>query len=142
MVHETGVHAVDALAAVGRDPAMPVPIAPVPIAPVPIAPVPIATDGMDEFLDNLPCAAYFAPAVNELRGTVETLAFVATDQPVRWRVTLGPDRFRWDHDDAPTDATIAAAADLLLVVYSRLPSAGMVTGDAAVAEQWLRHASI
>jgi len=128
MVHETGVHAIDALAALGAPLALP---------------REQAIDGIDEFLDNLPCAAYFSPSVDELRGHGETLAFAPTDGPVRWRITLEPERFRWDHDDAPADATIAApASDLLLAIYGRTASDGMLSGNETLTAHWLKHASI
>ncbi len=132
MLHETTVHRVDAEIASGREP---------------LITGPVAVDGIDEFLDNLPCAVYFAPAVAELKGEGERLSFVAPDVGVTWSVALGPDGFEWDHgdsDDPPTVRVSAAAADLLLVLYGRHPVADWATveGDAAVLERWLANSSI
>ena len=71
MVHETAVHRVDAELALGR-PA--------------VLDAEIAVDAVDELLDNLPHAAYFAPKVAELKGEGEVLAFVGGDAALveRW----------------------------------------------------------
>src|SRR5205814_1893884 len=80
-------------------------------------------DGIDELLDNLPSAAYFAPKVAELRGAGETLCVSATDTGTSWRITLEPERFWWEHDGAGADTVVRGAApDLLLMLYGRLPS--------------------
>ena len=59
----------------------------------------VAVDGIDEFLDNLPGAAYFAPSVTELKGD-GTLAWHATDTGDRWRIRLEAERFSWARDPA------------------------------------------
>ena len=131
MVHETAVHRVDALLAVGAEPSVP---------------AAQATDGIDELLDNLPCAAYFAAGVKELLGDGHTLAFDATDTGVRWSVVLGDDGFRWDHEHRAAAAELRApAADLLLVLYGRLPPDApsvTVAGDAELVRHWLAHSSL
>jgi uncharacterized protein (TIGR03083 family) len=133
MVHETTVHRADAELAAGRHP---------------VIDGDVAVDGIDELLDNLPCAAYFAPAVASLTGAGEQLAFVATDDGVDWRITLGPDGFSWEHGDgdgAGAAATIrtAAAGDLELVLYGRIGiehDAVSTAGDPALVERWLTNA--
>lgn len=70
MLHESTVHRADAEFAVGREPD--------------IDPA-VAVDGVDEFLDNLPHAAYFAPAVTELKGDGDRIVWRAEDAGERWQ---------------------------------------------------------
>lgn len=129
MLHETGVHRADAELALGRQPAFD---------------AELAADGVDELLDNLPHAAYFAPKVAELRGGGEQLAFVTAD--ASWAITLEPEGFRWTRgESAGATATLGApsAGDLLLTLYRRRPpAAGEVTGDGSLVEHWLAHSSL
>jgi uncharacterized protein (TIGR03083 family) len=131
MVFETGIHRADAELALGLPGA----------ALLGGFEPDLGADGVDEFLDNLPHAAYFSPSVKELTGDGEVLALSAPDAAVEWRVVLGTDGFTWSRagtDDAV--ATIAApAVTLLLVLYRRLPldAAGVeIAGDRRLAERW------
>ena len=138
MLHETTVHRVDAELALGRTPEVDAGAA---------VDGPVAVDGIDEFLDNLPHAASFAPGVKELRGTGEVLRFGAVDAGVDWFVRLDPGGFTWAHDGdaAPSAAVEAAAGDVLLLMYGRgAPDSDGVTvsGDRAVLDHWLGHAAI
>lgn len=85
----------------------------------------LAVDGIDEFLVNLPFATFFAPKVANLRGPDRTIRFHTTDGDDAWLVRLRPDGFGLDsaHPAPDTaDATVrGTAADLLLLVYGRLP---------------------
>ncbi|MFI9274940.1 maleylpyruvate isomerase family mycothiol-dependent enzyme [Kitasatospora sp. NPDC052896] len=106
MLCETLVHRADAELALGRRPE--------------IDPA-LARDGVDEFLVNLPFAAFFAPGTAKLRGTDRTIRFSRTDGEGDWLVRLGPDGFGLDPKGGPADATVrGAAADLLLLLYGRL----------------------
>jgi uncharacterized protein (TIGR03083 family) len=129
MVHETGVHRADAELALGR-----------PAGFDPEA----AADGVDELLDNIPQATYFAPHVANLRGTGELVAFRTPD--TSWTITLQPDDYGWFRDDVPdADAVLAApsAGDLLLTLYGRrAPAPGEITGDAALVERWLANSTL
>ena len=130
MLFETTIHRADAEFAVGA---------------VPSIDEDVATDGIDEFLDNLPHAAYFSPTVAELTGSGEALAFDAGS--TQWRIELGPDGFAWSHEDGSgAEARIsAAAADLLLVLYGRRPlnDPGVtVEGHQALVDRWLTNAKI
>ena len=132
MVHETGVHRADAEFTTGRTPTFD---------------PGIAADGVDELLDNLPHAAYFAPQVAELRGSGEALAFVARDVDTAWRIELGPDGFSWTRAAAGADAdatlTAATAGELLLTVYGRRPvEPGEVAGDRTLVDRWIANSSI
>ncbi len=129
MVHETGVHRADAELALDQ---------------VPRFDPEIAADGIDELLDNIPEASYFAPGVLELKGDGEVLAFHATDAGVAWRVELGPDGFTWARTQPPVgdaDATVAApAGDLLLMLYGRLPAT--VEGSEELWQDWRTNSAL
>lgn len=131
MLHETTVHRADAEFALGINPA--------------VQPD-RAADGVDEFLDNLPCAVYFAPNVEHLKGEGETLAFVADDAGTAWLVTLGTDGFTWARArGAATVQVTGSAGDLLLLLYGRRrPDEGRfaVEGDRATLDFWLANSSI
>lgn len=132
MVHETEVHRADARFAAGEEPTVE---------------TWIAIDGIDEFLDNLPHAEYFAPRVAELRGTGDVLAFVETTSGTRWTITLGPDGFSWDHSGADAGVTVqGSASDLVLLVYGRLgpddDGRFRITGDRALLDFWRERSSI
>ncbi|MCF3101743.1 maleylpyruvate isomerase family mycothiol-dependent enzyme [Streptomyces roseoverticillatus] len=128
MLFETLVHRADAELALGRTPV--------------IDPA-LATDGVDEFLVNLPFATPFAPGVAELRGTGETLRFRCTDTDGDWTVRLRPDGFGLEPSPAGADATVqGSAADLLLLVYGRLhrdAPAFEVSGDEDLLKRWAAH---
>lgn len=128
MVHELGVHRADAELALGIEVAM--------------DPA-VAADGVDELLDNLPHAQYFAPDVAKLRGTGQVLAFRATDSGDTWRITLDPDRFSWARGPVDgADATVEAPArDLLLGLYGR-PACVCVAGDDDLFDLWSRNSAI
>ncbi|MFJ1704792.1 maleylpyruvate isomerase family mycothiol-dependent enzyme [Kitasatospora sp. NPDC088346] len=107
----------------------------------------LALDGIDEFLVNLPFAGIFAPRVAELRGTGETVRFHATDGdpdgPGDWWVRLRPDGFGLDpaaRTAQAADATVrGTAADLLLLLYGRLPhdaAAFTLDGDRELLARW------
>lgn len=131
MLHETTVHRADAELALGHSPSID---------------ADIAVDGLDELLENLPRAAYFAPDVEKLRGDGESLRFRAVDADVQWRVVLWPDRFTWDHEGGDATVTVATtAADLLLLAYGRLSpddTRFAVSGDQGVLTHWLDHSSL
>jgi uncharacterized protein (TIGR03083 family) len=130
MLHETTVHRADAEIALGRQPSID---------------ASIAEDGIDEFLDNLPQAAYFAPSVEQLRGDGEALRFTA-EGGTSWRITLQPDRFEWDHESGDAASTVeGTAAGLLLFAYGRRkPGADGITarGDHKLLERWIANSSI
>lgn len=130
MVHETGVHRADAELALGREPGFD---------------DGVAADGVDELLDNLPSAGYFAPKTAELKGAGETIALVAPG--TAWRITLEPDGFSWTRTEAGAEAdarlAVARTGDLLLTVYGRRrPEPGELGGNAALIHHWLEHSSL
>ncbi|MDT0448292.1 maleylpyruvate isomerase family mycothiol-dependent enzyme [Streptomyces hesseae] len=131
MLFETLVHRTDAERALGLRP---------------VIDPDLATDGVDEFLVNLPFAAFFAPKVAELRGAGETLRFRCADSDGDWLVRLGPDGFTVEvgpHSEATRTAADVSvqgtAADLLLFLYGRLGhdwDALRVDGDADLLTRW------
>jgi len=131
MLFETIVHRADAELAVDLEPK--------------VDPA-VAADGVDELLVNLPGAAYFAPAVAELRGSGETIHLHATDTTDaagEWMVRLDPDGFAWEHGHGKgTVAVRGSAADLLLLVWGRRraddPERFEVFGDRGVLDHWVR----
>ncbi|GHA03896.1 maleylpyruvate isomerase family mycothiol-dependent enzyme [Streptomyces echinoruber] len=133
MLFETLVHRADAELALGLRPTID---------------RPAAVDGIDEFLVNLPFAAFFAPKVAGLRGPGRTIRFRATDGDGDWLVRLRPDGFGLDtaHPAADTaDATVrGTAADLLLLVYGRLPYDAEVLaheGDEDLLAHWFANSA-
>ena len=131
MLHETTVHRADAELALGREPTID---------------AAVAVDGIDEFLDNLPHAAYFAPNVTELRGNGESIHLHCTDTEAEWMVTLGREGFSWEHRHAKAAVAVrGAAADLLLLMYGRRrPDSDRFeqVGDQAVLARWLEKSAI
>ncbi|MEU6369338.1 maleylpyruvate isomerase family mycothiol-dependent enzyme [Streptomyces sp. NPDC046931] len=133
MLFETLLHRVDAELALGLRPAID---------------RPAAVDGIDEFLVNLPFATFFAPKVANLRGPDKTIRFRTTDGDDTWLVRLRPDGFGLDtaHPTADTaDATVqGTAADLLLLVYGRLPYGAKALaheGDEQLLAHWFANSA-
>ncbi|MEU8917909.1 hypothetical protein [Streptomyces nigrescens] len=135
MLFETLVHRTDAERAVGRRPL--------------IEPA-LATDGVDEFLANLPFATSFAPHVARLRGKGATLRFRCTDTDGDWLVRLRPDGFgaeprTGDAAAVSADAGVrGTAADLLLLVYGRLDRGAdtvETTGDEELLTRWFANSA-
>ncbi len=107
----------------------------------------VAFDGIDEFLDNLPHATYFAPNVEQLRGSGEHIRLRAADPACSWTIELLPDSFSWNHSDDPDgDASVAGPPGaLLLYVYGRhdLSSPQLnAAGDRALLERWGANSAI
>ncbi|WP_369373753.1 maleylpyruvate isomerase family mycothiol-dependent enzyme [Streptomyces sp. cg36] len=132
MLFETLVHRVDAERTLGR-----------PFAIDRAA----ARDGVDEFLVNLPFAAFFAPGLAALRGSGQRIRFVCADGGGEWVVALRPDGFGLVTDDAraDADATVRAdAADLLLLLYGRVDrtaEAVSASGDEALLDLWFANSA-
>ena len=116
MLFETTIHRADVELALGRGPTVE---------------TATALDGIDEFLDNLPHASYFAPDVNKLRSDDRVLRLHAGDAGVDWTIRLLSDSFEWGHDgSAAPDATVSGGAgELLLFVYGRRTPDEMETID-------------
>jgi uncharacterized protein (TIGR03083 family) len=131
MLHETTLHRADAELALGATPKID---------------ADLAVDGVDEFLDNLPCASHFAPGVRRLRGRGELL-WVAPDMDVAWLVELTPDGFTWRHDRSgtPTVTVVGAAADLYLFAWGRVRAGDArltVSGDRDLLEHWVSNSAL
>lgn len=133
-LHETAIHRADAELALGRDP---------------VVDPAVALDGIDELLDNLPAAGYFATATTELRGNGETIHLHATDGAGRageWMITLLPDRFEYAHAHGKADVAVrAGTGDLLLLVYNRRSADDPrfeVFGDRSRLDFWLTRSAL
>jgi uncharacterized protein (TIGR03083 family) len=131
MLLETTVHRADAGLALGRAPEID---------------AAVALDGIEELLENLPCAAYFAPKVNQLRGTGHSLHWHATDAEGEWLIVLGPEGYSWarGHGQA-TVAVQGPAASLLLLAYGRRrpDDEGLECfGDRSVLDRWLANSAL
>lgn len=124
MAHETAVHRWDAQAAVGD--------------PSPVD-ADLAADGVDEFLD------FFLPAEPEhLRGEGESVHLHSTDAEGEWLVTVHDGEVDVAREHARGDAAVRApASDLLLLLWRRIPSAGVeVLGDRAALDHFLARADL
>jgi uncharacterized protein (TIGR03083 family) len=129
-LHETTVHRTD-LAAAGGSPARD------------LDPV-VAVDGIDEFFAILPYTDW-NPRLPELRGDGRTLALVATDTGTRWRVTLTPDGFAWDHaPGAGAEVTVRGlAVDLYLFLWGRVAVDTLaVGGDRDLLDFWVSRSAV
>lgn len=118
-LHETTIHRWDAEAAVG--------------GPSPI-PAGIAVDGIDEVLTEI------APGrLDRSRFPADaTVHLHATDVEGEWIIDVGPDRYAVRHGHEKGDvAARGTAAELLLLVWGRLPAARLeVFGDASLLDRW------
>ncbi len=130
-LHETMVHRMDAQLARGQ---------------APDAQPSVAADAIDEFLANLGAAAYFSPAVRNLRGHNQRLMFNAIDEHQAWVITLQPDGFEVCRGSGSQEASLSGTAlDLLLVLYRRLPPtvpAVTISGDESLVERWLANSAL
>ncbi|MFH8935368.1 maleylpyruvate isomerase family mycothiol-dependent enzyme [Streptomyces griseosporeus] len=133
MLFETLLHRADAELALGLTPAID---------------RSLAVDGIDEFLVNLPFATFFAPKVADLRGPDKTIRFRTTDGDESWLVRLRPDGFGLEEAGATADTADATvrgtAADLLLLVYGRLPYRAQALaheGDEDLLTHWFAHSA-
>lgn len=128
---ETTLHHADVLLSIDREPAVE---------------AAVAIDGVDEFLENLPHAAAFAPQVKELRGEGESLHFHCTDAEGEWMIQLRPDGFTWEHGHGKGSVAVRGpAADLLLLLYGRRKADDgrfQIFGDEGVLGRWLDKAHL
>lgn len=135
-LHETAIHRVDLAQASG--------------APAVLEPA-VAHDSMLELIDFLPHAVAFLPAVEQLRGSGETIVFRATDVDGVGTITLSPDGFAFTptagaetvHDaDA---ALVGLVSDLALVMSRRLDLGAPpveIRGRRELIEHWIDHSAL
>jgi len=131
MLHEATVHYADVELA---------------LAHLPSIDVRVAVDGVDEFLENLSHAVYFAPRVLELRGE-GSLHLHCTDAVGEWMIRLRPDGFDWEHGHGKGDVAVrGSAADLLLLTYGRRSATDgerfQVFGNDGLLSWWQERAAI
>lgn len=130
MLHETTVHRSDAELALGREPGID---------------SSVAVDGIDEFLDNLPRAVFFAPGVAELRGAGETLGLRCPEES--WLITLGSEGFAWEHGSGEATVMVEGSApDLYLFAWGRRKATDdgrfSVSGDRDLLARWVTSSAI
>lgn len=128
-VHETMVHRWDAaLASLGRLDASAC-----------VADPAVAVDGVDEFLENLPIAVYFRPAIAKLRGA-GSLHLHATDAPGEWMIRMHDDGFEVTSEHAKGDVAVRGPAAALLAVLTgrATPDDLECFGDRELLDRWLR----
>ena len=130
LVHETAVHYADAAIALGVEPEID---------------AAIARDGIDEFLENLPCAT-FAPNLANLKGS-DSIHLHGTDiDHAEWMIQLTADGFTFDHSHAKGSVAVRGAAkDLYLLMQRRrslTDSRFEIFGDQKVMEFWLANSSL
>ncbi|MDX6428201.1 MAG: hypothetical protein QOE54_567 [Streptosporangiaceae bacterium] len=132
VAHETLVHRADASLAVDGD----------------FEPAPeVAADGISELLGLIasPKVGERRTAFAELTGDGQTLHLHATERRLgaagEWQVCRTPDGVVWEHGHAKGDVAVRGpAADLLLVLYRRLPASKVeVLGDERLLDHWLAH---
>jgi len=79
-------------------------------------------------------------SAHAIRGTGQTLQWLATDTAGAWFVEQRPDGAAWHPGTRPADVTVTGPArSLLLTLTRRLPLAEgvRVDGDAGLAQHWL-----
>jgi uncharacterized protein (TIGR03083 family) len=127
LLFEAVVHGADAELALGHDPHID---------------ATTATDGVDEFLENLPFFTWVADRVRELDRDGETAHLHATDTDDAWTITLGGSGFTWERGHGTgTVTTRATTGDLLLLVYGRLRPEDerfTVVGNRELLTSWLK----
>lgn len=128
MLFELVVHRCDAELAVGVDP---------------VVAAPVASDGIEEFLNFLPHAAWVTKRLAELGAEGATIHLHAGDG--EWTLTQGPaGRITWARGHSKGDVAVQApVSDLLLMLYGRRSPDGLtVHGDRAFLDRWLAAASL
>lgn len=132
MLFETVIHRADAELARGINPEID---------------LDVAADGIDELLANFAHAGYFAPGLAELRGSGESVTLAAEEVDEAWRIRLFEGGYVWDWAREPGTASIRGnVADLLLLVYNRLPLGDpdrfAVDGDTELAQRTIASLSL
>ncbi|WP_052422314.1 maleylpyruvate isomerase family mycothiol-dependent enzyme [Nonomuraea candida] len=125
MLFELVIHRADAELALGIDPEVP---------------AGTAIDGVEEFLDNLPYAAWVTRRLAALGAEGATIHLHASDADGEWTITQGPaGKIEWARGHAKGDAAVRGPVrDLLLLLYGRRsPDALTVHGDRALLDRWL-----
>jgi uncharacterized protein (TIGR03083 family) len=133
LVHETAVHYADAAIALGVEPEID---------------ATIARDGIDEFLENLPCAT-FAPNLANLKGS-DSIHLHGTDGDgngsAEWMIQLIADGFTFDHSHGKGSVAVRGATkDLSLLMQRRRALADPrfeIFGDRAVMDFWLENSAL
>lgn len=101
----------------------------------------LAADGVEEFLLNLPHAAWIAPRLAGAGPDGESILLRPNESEHGWRILFTQGWFEWGRGDTGTVEVTGSPGDLLLLTYGRLAADDArltVTGDASVLDGWLR----
>lgn len=101
----------------------------------------LAADGIEEYLLNLPHAAWIAPRLAGAGPDGDSILLRPTGSDAGWRIVFTEGWFEWGHGDTGTVEVTGSPGDLLLLAYGRLAADDArltVTGTAAVLDGWLR----
>jgi uncharacterized protein (TIGR03083 family) len=97
----------------------------------------VAVDGIDEFLENLPCTARWNARIANLRADAPwTIAVRATDTGDTWRARIETNGWFWERDVEGADVTVDATAHNLLLWLQGRPARVSTAGDEAELERW------
>ncbi|WP_188187083.1 maleylpyruvate isomerase family mycothiol-dependent enzyme [Nonomuraea sp. SYSU D8015] len=110
----------------------------------PVVPAETAIDGVEEFLHNLPSAAWVTRRLAELGAEGATIHLHASDADGEWTISQGPaGKIEWTRGHAKGDVAVQGpAAELQLMIYGRRsPDALTVYGDSALLDRWLAAAA-
>ncbi len=130
MFFESLVHRADAELALSIDPEIP---------------AGTAIDGIEEFLHNLPYAAWVTRSLAGLGLEGATIHLHASDADGEWTITQAPaGKIEWARGHAKGNAAVKGpVSDLLLLLYGRRsPDALTVHGDRELLDRWLSTASL
>ncbi|GAA3693511.1 maleylpyruvate isomerase family mycothiol-dependent enzyme [Nonomuraea antimicrobica] len=111
---------------------------------VPEIPAGVAIDGIEEFLHNLPDAAWVTRTLAGQGVEGATIHLHADDADGEWTITQGPaGKISWARGHAKGDAAVRGpVGDLLLLLYGRRsPDALTVHGDRDLLGRWLSAAA-
>ncbi|HEY3501556.1 MAG TPA: maleylpyruvate isomerase family mycothiol-dependent enzyme [Actinocatenispora sp.] len=101
----------------------------------------VAADGIEEFLLNLPHAAWIAPRLAGAGRDGDSILLRPNGSDSGWRIACTDGWFEWDRGDAGTVEVTGSPGDLLLLTYGRIAADDprlTVTGTASVLDGWLR----
>ncbi|MFI7699085.1 maleylpyruvate isomerase family mycothiol-dependent enzyme [Nonomuraea sp. NPDC049480] len=129
MLFELVIHRADAELAFGLDP---------------VVPAATAIDGIEEFLHNLPYAAWVTRPLADLGVEGATIHLHASDADGEWTIVQGPaGKIEWTRGHAKGDVAVQGpVSELLLMMYGRRsPDALTVYGDRALLDRWLTAAA-
>lgn len=125
VLHEATVHGADATIALGGSPTVD---------------PDIAADGIEEFLLNLPHAAWIAPRLAGAGPDGASILLRPNGSADGWRILFTEGWFEWGRGDEGTAEVTGSPGDLLLLLYGRLGAGDprlTVSGTGSLLTDWL-----